>query len=80
MLGSYVVLRFIILGAMENPEPRYIARAFSHLDRRRCGGPNTLIARTPEAPYSQTFLTRRLADCPLLTTVHCPLCDNPHQN
>jgi len=28
MLGSYIVLRFILLGAMENPEPRYTVQFF----------------------------------------------------
>jgi hypothetical protein len=28
MLGSYLILRFIILGAMENPEPRYTIQCF----------------------------------------------------
>lgn len=28
MLGSYLILRFIILGAMENPEPRYTVQCF----------------------------------------------------
>ncbi len=28
MLGSYIVLRFILLGAMENPEPRYTVQCF----------------------------------------------------
>ncbi len=28
MLGSYIILRFILLGAMENPEPRYTVQFF----------------------------------------------------
>ncbi|MGB8029608.1 MAG: glycosyltransferase family 39 protein [Terracidiphilus sp.] len=28
MLGSYLILRFILLGAMENPEPRYTVQCF----------------------------------------------------
>jgi hypothetical protein len=28
MLGSYLILRFIVLGAMENPEPRYTIQCF----------------------------------------------------
>jgi Dolichyl-phosphate-mannose-protein mannosyltransferase len=28
MLGSYLVLRFVVLGAMENPEPRYTIQCF----------------------------------------------------
>ena len=28
MLGSYIILRFILLGAMENPEPRYTIQFF----------------------------------------------------
>jgi hypothetical protein len=28
MLGSYMILRFILLGAMENPEPRYTVQFF----------------------------------------------------
>ncbi len=28
MLGSYIILRFILLGAMENPEPRYTVQCF----------------------------------------------------
>jgi hypothetical protein len=28
MLGSYLILRFVVLGAMENPEPRYTIQCF----------------------------------------------------
>ena len=28
MLGSYLILRFMVLGAMENPEPRYTIQCF----------------------------------------------------
>ncbi len=28
MLGSYLILRFVLLGAMENPEPRYTVQCF----------------------------------------------------
>ncbi len=51
MLGSYLILRFIVLGAMENPEPRYTIQCFpvlivaaaaaltqSHSLARRLGG------------------------------------------
>jgi len=31
MLGSYLILRFIVLGAMENPEPRYTIQCFTIL-------------------------------------------------
>jgi hypothetical protein len=55
MLGSYLILRFILLGAMENPEPRYTVQCFpilivaaAALTRSR---PNS------EAPTAQTSLT-----------------------
>jgi hypothetical protein len=28
MLGAYLIFRFILLGAMENPEPRYTVQCF----------------------------------------------------
>ena len=56
MLGSYIVLRFILLGAMENPEPRYTVQCFPILivaaaAALTCSRPNSKV------PAAQTSLT-----------------------
>jgi hypothetical protein len=56
MLGSYIVLRFILLGAMENPEPRYTVQFFPILivaaaAALTCSRPSSKV------PAAQTSLT-----------------------
>ncbi len=51
MLGSYLILRFVVLGAMENPEPRYTIQCFpilivaaaAALTRSRSAQPGTRL-------------------------------------
>jgi 4-amino-4-deoxy-L-arabinose transferase-like glycosyltransferase len=50
MLGSYLILRFIVLGAMENPEPRYTIQCF----------PILIVAAAAALAHSHA-LARRLA-------------------
>jgi hypothetical protein len=57
MLGSYIILRFILLGAMENPEPRYTVQLFPILiiaaaAALTCSRPKSTPPLTPPSSVS----------------------------
>ena len=82
MLGSYIILRFILLGAMENPEPRYTVI------------PILIVAAAATSAGSRPVRVLNSTNAPLLTSnpsssipaisanaelAFTPLCDNPLQ-
>ncbi len=60
MLGAFLVLRFVVLGAMENPEPRYTVEFFPIFIIAAAAA----LTRSPKRPMAQTAKTRQLDDSP----------------
>jgi hypothetical protein len=58
MLGSYLILRFIVLGAMENPEPRYTIQCFPILIVAAAAALSSSRVCIVKPPTSQSSLTR----------------------
>jgi hypothetical protein len=57
MLGSYLILRFVVLGAMENPEPRYTIQCF----------PILIVAAASALTHSRVRITKLPTAHPSLT-------------